>query len=513
MSRTKYTLSIGIILLVLVTLVSSQANNTTTATNTTQPNPVETVSNKSQTTKEEKPSEVIAESMSGTGGLTILTIPQLVSAVSKCKAFAAVICPGFQPDENIERLSRIMKKVDPNYCLFLVNGGMQAPKDTPIQSTVCTVKVGGLEFAQTDEVQTVFEKVHDTIVEKVFVATRIENQKELEELYNLHRMLSIFVGKPEDEDDIALFFRVSSRIPTFRFAYSTAPSVVSSLCQHPRCLVIRNKATSQIERYLETWTPENLLSYHERVSNPILQNFDRDDSPSTTIGREIPCLFLFGEDAGSEKHKKFEDVAKELRNEILFIYAEISNGISQRLIQYLRIGGGDIGYGVWLLKAKYGQISKYRYPYEDITTKQVREFIKDFDDGKIKPYYHSEQPPIKNDDLVKVAVGKTFKELVIDNDLNVLVDFYGLYCGHCVQFAPIYEEIAKRLSTNANIRLVKIEMSQNEVEGVNIYQYPTIMFYPAGSKNQPVLFQETRTPENIINFIKNYVQGLDSQDI
>lgn len=57
----------------------------------------------------------------------------------------------------------------------------------------------------------------------------------------------------------------------------------------------------------------------------------------------------------------------------------------------------------------------------------------------------SEEIPATNDEPVKILVGKNFDSLVMNNDKDVLVEFYAPWCGHCKQLAPIYDELAKKL--------------------------------------------------------------------
>jgi len=72
----------------------------------------------------------------------------------------------------------------------------------------------------------------------------------------------------------------------------------------------------------------------------------------------------------------------------------------------------------------------------------LTKFIDNWKAGKLEKYFKSEEIPEKNDDAVKVIVGKTFKELVIDNDKDVLLEFYAPWCGHCKALTPKYEEAA-----------------------------------------------------------------------
>lgn len=126
-----------------------------------------------------------------------------------------------------------------------------------------------------------------------------------------------------------------------------------------------------------------------------------------------------------------------------------------------------------------GGNGKYRFEGE-ITTESLRTFLTNFFDGSLTRYMKSEEVPATNDEPVKIVVGKNFKDLVLNNDKDVLIEFYAPWCGHCKQLAPIYEGLAKKLLVNPNIIIAKCDATANEIEGVNIESFPTIKFWKNG---------------------------------
>lgn len=75
-----------------------------------------------------------------------------------------------------------------------------------------------------------------------------------------------------------------------------------------------------------------------------------------------------------------------------------------------------------------------KYPYDQtkkIDAKEVGKFIKNVLDGKIEPSIKSEPIPETQEGPVTVIVGRNYDKIVMDNDKDVLVEFYAPWCGHC----------------------------------------------------------------------------------
>lgn len=149
-------------------------------------------------------------------------------------------------------------------------------------------------------------------------------------------------------------------------------------------------------------------------------------------------------------------------------------------------------------------MKKYNYEgdVKHLTVDSLKHFIDEFKGGKLFPFLKSEDIPASNDEPVKVIVGKQFKELVVDNDNDVLVEFYAPWCGHCKKLAPIYEELAKELKDVPHLVIAKMDATANEVEGVEIKGYPTLKFWSKDNKAAPIDFDGERELPGLKSFLE-----------
>jgi len=221
----------------------------------------------------------------------------------------------------------------------------------------------------------------------------------------------------------------------------------------------------------------------------------------------LPVLFFIAEqEPGLEQTMR--EAAKSVRGRVSVCFAGASNLADRRLMELVGVDRSQLPV-VALLTAKgedngpHQSANKFRLATEGLNVARVIQFVDDYEGGKLKPWLKSEPEPTAEDfsGPVGVLVGTTFTATVEDESVDVLVDFYAPWCGHCRKFEPAYNELAKRLRHVKTLRIMKLDATRNEVEGLRITGFPTIMLFPGGRNGQNVQYNGNRQPEDLIQWL------------
>lgn len=223
----------------------------------------------------------------------------------------------------------------------------------------------------------------------------------------------------------------------------------------------------------------------------------------------VPALILITETADSSEEKIFREAAQKLRGRVHACISGTSTMVEQRLIQaagelvppiitIIEVPNYDVEEG------HYHIPRKYRLPMEGVSAEKIVSFVTDYESTRLRPWMKSEPEPSPEDmrGAVLPLVGTTFTATIQNENEDVLVDFFAPWCGHCRKFEPQYKQLAKRLKHVKSLRIAKIDATRNEVEGVQIAGFPTVILFPAGKHPKPhIVYHGSREPDDMIAWL------------
>ena len=73
-----------------------------------------------------------------------------------------------------------------------------------------------------------------------------------------------------------------------------------------------------------------------------------------------------------------------------------------------------------------------------------------------------------------------FKEIVLDEDKPVLVDFWATWCGPCRMIAPIVDELHTELEGKAVIGKVDVDSNSESSANYGVRNIPTLLIFKNG---------------------------------
>ena len=104
---------------------------------------------------------------------------------------------------------------------------------------------------------------------------------------------------------------------------------------------------------------------------------------------------------------------------------------------------------------------------------------------------------------VEMLTDTTFKQQ-IGGDKDAIVAFTAPWCGHCKSLAPIWEKVAEDFASEKGVLIAKVDCeapnAKSVAEDAGVKSYPTINFYPKGSK-EAIPYTGGRTEDALISFM------------
>ncbi|BAM38650.1 protein disulfide isomerase precursor [Theileria orientalis strain Shintoku] len=257
------------------------------------------------------------------------------------------------------------------------------------------------------------------------------------------------------------------------------------------------------EKWLNQFLSEELIPPVHSTNSYMLPKF-------LTMKKTI--VYIFTKDKDLRRYLSDEwlkTVPKRHSEKLVFLHSKGSELVETKMNTILAI---DSEYEQTVVRAfviNLDTLEFYKFKplsLEDgeLNEKGLEKFINDLEINKLSHYVKSELPIPESIDTgpVKTIVGEDFHKRVIESKDDILVLFLSSWCGHCHKAKRLFRDIGRRLKGTRGPVLATFDAYNNEVEDMEITQFPTIVLFPSGHKGEPIFYTGGDTVEEISVFLE-----------
>jgi protein disulfide-isomerase A1 len=333
------------------------------------------------------------------------------------------------------------------------------------------------------------------------VSVEVNTLEDAQKYISDNELVGVFFGSTSSPN-YGHFLVVAGSHEDVVFLHTSNQDIKSHYNANDDSFILFKKFDEGQNSFTGPWNADSIKNFVTANKFPVVMSFDQK-AAQRIFGEGLPALFLLTSDnaASGKADEAFRTAAKDLKGKIALSIAKLGEGMGSRLAEY--IGVTEAQTPTLRLVLPNEEMKKFSFEGE-VTADSIKNFFDDWSNGRLKPFFKSEPIPESNNEPVKVVVGKSFNDIVLNEDNDVLIEFYAPWCGHCKALAPIFDALAKKLENVKGITIAKMDSTANEVDGVSIRGFPTLKFYAKGKKDAPIEFEGDRTEEGFIDFLKQH---------
>jgi protein disulfide-isomerase A1 len=323
-----------------------------------------------------------------------------------------------------------------------------------------------------------------------------------EDFKNADKVVLVAYFDADDKTSNATFATVAEKLrDNFLFGASCDAALIKTNSVTVPSIVLYKSFDEGKSTYTEAFDVEAIEKFANTASIPLIGEV----GPETYAGymaTGIPLAYIFAEtpEERDEIAITLKPIAEKYRGAISFATIDAKAFGAHA-------GNLNLKADIFPAFAIQDTVNNKKFPLDQdtkITHDSISIFVQNYVDGKVEPSIKSEPIPVTQEGPVYTVVAKNYDEIVLNNDKDVLIEFYAPWCGHCKSLAPKYEELAAMYFNDKDfsqkVTIAKVDATANDVPD-EIQGFPTIKMYPAGDKSNPITYSGSRTIEDLINFV------------
>lgn len=335
-------------------------------------------------------------------------------------------------------------------------------------------------------------------------AVALEDDESAEKFKDSAEVVIIAYVKDPASNESLTFSDVADQYDDYKFAITHLESVSQKLGFTKEGIKLFKKFDEgEVDYDADLKSVLELKKFVQANSLPLVVTFDQRNAQKIFGGDIKAHNLLFISKSDPKTPAVLEELAKsakEFKAKVLFVVIDSDQDEHERIIEYFGLKKDELP-GLRFIKLQE-EMTKYKYPHDELVADKITEFVTGVLEGKIKPHLLTQELPEDWDkNPVKVLVGSNFDDVALDKSKDVLVEFYAPWCGHCKALAPIYDQLGEKYKDHETIVIAKMDAASNELEHTRVNSYPTIKLYKRDS-NEAIEYNGERTLEGLSKFLE-----------
>ncbi|XP_010503804.1 PREDICTED: protein disulfide isomerase-like 1-6 [Camelina sativa] len=205
--------------------------------------------------------------------------------------------------------------------------------------------------------------------------------------------------------------------------------------------------------------------------------------------------------------QSLEDIARKFISKLMLIYIDISN--ENLAMPFLTLFGIEDAKKTIVAAFDNNNLKSKFLLESDPSPSNIEEFCSGLAHGTVSPYYKSEPIPENQNSSVVAVVGRTFDELVLKSQENVILEVHTPWCVNCEALSKQVEKLSKHFKGFENLVFARIDASANEHPKLEVDDYPTILLYKTGEKENPLKLSTKSSAKEMAVFINGELKPKD----
>ena len=231
----------------------------------------------------------------------------------------------------------------------------------------------------------------------------------------------------------------------YLFGLSTDKALADAAGVEPPALVVYrsfDEPKTEFPYPISNLKTDDISDWVKELAIPIIDEVSGENY-AVYASSPKPLAYLFLDPSSEDKDKQVESIrpiAKKFKSKMNFVTIDA-------------IKFGDHGRALNLMEANWPSFviqdlfKQLKYPLDqskELTPDLVSAWVEQYLAGNLEPSLKSEPIPESQDEPVYTVVGKTFDEIVFDDNKDVFIEFYATWCGHCKRLKPTWDSLGEK---------------------------------------------------------------------